>query len=110
VVLRAAGGPPELLRRTGVALGAMEQAPMQERTAQLGAGDSLLLYTDGLTEACASDGEMFGEARLEAALGSEPIESAEHLLRVVDQALNVFIQSTPLADDLTMLALRRLGD
>jgi GAF domain-containing protein len=108
LVLRGGGGPPERLTRTGVALGAMEQAPMQERTIQLGPGDSLLLYTDGLTEAGSSDGELFGEGRLEDALRSARIESAEHVLHVVEQALNAFIQSTPLGDDLTMLALRRL--
>ena len=108
-VLRGAGGAPEPLRRTGVALGAMEQAPMAERTLQLSPGDSVLMYTDGLTEAYASDGEMFGEQRLAAALQSEPMESAEQMLHTVEQALNDYIAPVPLGDDLTMLAIRRLN-
>jgi serine phosphatase RsbU (regulator of sigma subunit) len=46
------------LTRSGVALGAIEQAPMSERTIQLEYGDLLLLYTDGLTEAFSPEGEL----------------------------------------------------
>ena len=82
---------------------------MAERTLQLSPGDSVLMYTDGLTEAYASDGEMFGEQRLAAALQSEPMQSAEQMLHTVEQALNDYIASVPLGDDLTMLAIRRLN-
>lgn len=97
----------EKLTRTGVVLGAVEQAPMAERTIHLGNGDSLLLYTDGLTEAFSPDGEMYGDVRLVGALRAAHVDSASGLLEAVDAHLNDFLQAEPLADDLTMLALRR---
>jgi len=96
------------LTRTGIALGASENASMTERTIQIAPGDSLLLYTDGLTEAFSPDGDLFGEARLEQALRASQVASTDGLLKSVEDFLNEFIQSTPLGDDLTMLALRRI--
>ncbi len=96
------------LTRTGIALGAAENTSMTERTIQLAPGDSLFLYTDGLTEAFSPDADLFGEARLEQALRNNQIASTDDLIQSVEQSLNEFIQSTPLGDDLTMLALRRI--
>jgi serine phosphatase RsbU (regulator of sigma subunit) len=107
--LHEGDGKVEKLKRTGVALGAVEQAPMSERTIQLEHADCLLLYTDGLTEAFSSDGGMFGDKRLEEALESRQPGSADELLGIVEDNLNEFLGSAPLADDLTMLALRRTG-
>jgi serine phosphatase RsbU (regulator of sigma subunit) len=106
--LRQAELQIEKLTRTGVALGAVEHAPMSERTIRLAKGDSLLFYTDGLTEAFSPEDQLFGETRLAQALQSRQTSSADELLEAVEDRLNDFIQSTPLADDLTMLALRRL--
>ena len=106
--LHEKGRQVEKLKRTGVALGAVEHAPMSERTIQLEPGDHLLLYTDGLTEAFSADGELFGDTRLEQALLSRQSGSADDLLEMVEEALNHFLQAEPLSDDLTMLALRRV--
>ena len=46
----------ERLTRTGMALGVVEGAEIEQRTIQLAMGDSLFLYTDGLTEASSPDG------------------------------------------------------
>ncbi|HVN15852.1 MAG TPA: GAF domain-containing protein [Anaerolineales bacterium] len=93
------------LTRTGVALGAVEQLSMTEETIQIVPGDSLLFYTDGLTEAFSPEGDLYGEARLTNALRSGMVSSADELLESVEQSLNDFIQSQPLGDDLTMLAV-----
>jgi serine phosphatase RsbU (regulator of sigma subunit)/putative methionine-R-sulfoxide reductase with GAF domain len=96
------------LTRTGIALGASDNAAMTERTIQIESGDSLLLYTDGLTEAFSPEGEMFGETRLEQVLQTSQMTTTDDLLKSVEASVNEFIQSTPLGDDLTMLALRRI--
>jgi sigma-B regulation protein RsbU (phosphoserine phosphatase) len=70
--------------------------------------DSLLLYTDGLTESFNLEGEFFGEERLLAALNANRCSSASDLLDVVEGALLNFVQDMPPADDLTMLVLRRI--
>jgi serine phosphatase RsbU (regulator of sigma subunit)/putative methionine-R-sulfoxide reductase with GAF domain len=106
--VRSQGGQVEKLKRTGVALGAVEHAPMSERSIQMARGDSLLLYTDGLTEAFSPEGELFGDERLAEALQSRQPGSAEELLEMVEEPLNRFLQGIPLVDDLTMLAVRRV--
>jgi sigma-B regulation protein RsbU (phosphoserine phosphatase) len=98
----------EKLTRTAVALGVMEQPSMKERTISLAKGDTLLLYTDGLTEAFSPAGDLFGDIRLMDALKSIQEHSAEEVLLVVEERLNEFIDTIPLADDLTMLAVKRI--
>jgi GAF domain-containing protein len=106
-LLHSMDGSVQKLTRTGVALGAVEHAPMSERNIELGQGDSLLLYTDGLTEAFSPSGELFGEERLVGALQSHPMNSAGDVVNAVEEHLNEFLQATPLADDLTMLVVQR---
>jgi serine phosphatase RsbU (regulator of sigma subunit)/putative methionine-R-sulfoxide reductase with GAF domain len=104
------GTEVQKLSRTGIALGAAEGLTMSERRIQLQAGDSFLLYTDGLTEAFSPDGELFGDERLaEAALSGNQLDTCDELIAAVDKSLNEFIQTTPLGDDLTMLVVKRVG-
>jgi sigma-B regulation protein RsbU (phosphoserine phosphatase) len=98
----------EKLTRTGIALGASENANMSERTIQLTEGESLLLYTDGLTEAFNLEGDMFGEERLLRALGWQESASADDMIKAVESALDDFAGNAPPSDDLTMLAVRRI--
>lgn len=97
----------EKLNRTGIALGVIASDPMSERTIRLDSGESVLLYTDGLTEAFSADGDLFGESRLTKAIHSCKTDSAVTLLDVVESHLNDFLDSEPLSDDLTMLVVRR---
>jgi sigma-B regulation protein RsbU (phosphoserine phosphatase) len=102
-------GEIEKLTRTAVALGVLEQPSMQERTVTLAEGDTLLLYTDGLTEAFSPDGNLFGDSRLMDALHAiQSKHTADEVLVLVEHRLNEFIESVPLGDDLTMLAVRRV--
>ncbi|MDD2921995.1 MAG: SpoIIE family protein phosphatase, partial [Anaerolineales bacterium] len=100
-------GAIEKLTRTAVALGVVPQPNMKENTISLGAGDTLLLYTDGLTEAFSPIGELFGDERLMRSLQAIQPHSADEILMQVEERLNEFIESIPLGDDLTMLAIRR---
>src|SRR5581483_11918820 len=102
-----ADGQLEKLTRTGVALGVVESGLMSQKTIRLAAGESLLLYTDGLTEAFSPEGDLFGEERLLEAIRSDGASSASELLDKVEARVNEFMGARPPSDDLTMLAVRR---
>jgi sigma-B regulation protein RsbU (phosphoserine phosphatase) len=110
-----AGHNPPLLRRMdgtlqkvdrphGPVLGGAEDSRYEDGSVVLGGGDTLLLYTDGLTEAMNARGELFAEQRL-ARLVSEPHPSPQNLTRSVLQAVHTFQNGTPPSDDITLLAL-----
>jgi serine phosphatase RsbU (regulator of sigma subunit)/putative methionine-R-sulfoxide reductase with GAF domain len=100
-------GKLEILRRTGVALGVMEKAVMEERTIRLDAGDILLFYTDGLTEAFSPDGDIYGQERLYELVRSTKETALHGFLDGIEKSVDEFMGTAPAADDLTMLALKR---
>ena len=102
----ASGQSIEKLTRTAVALGVLEQPNMKERTISLAQGDTLFLYTDGLTEAFSFDGDLFGDVRLLDSLKSAQAQTADEVIVAVEDHLNEFIESMPLGDDLTMLVIK----
>lgn len=110
ILLRAGGGAPELLSAGGLALGFDEgpvfDAMLEETALDLGAGDLLALYTDGITEAANAAGEEFGRDRMLATLvGQENVP----LVRVVEKLNRYLRQFSALAsrnDDRTLLLVR----
>jgi len=101
-------GAVEKLTRTGIALGASEEARYEQRAIQLTDGDNLLFYTDGLTESFNNEGEFYGELRLTESIVINQCSSASQLMDVVEKSLLDFVQDMPPADDLTMLAVRKV--
>ena len=69
-------------------------------------GDTLFVYTDGVTEATNSDEVLFGEERLVEALNADPDARPEELLANVRKAIDDFVGDAPQFDDITMLSLR----
>jgi serine phosphatase RsbU (regulator of sigma subunit)/putative methionine-R-sulfoxide reductase with GAF domain len=105
--IRGVKGEVELLGRTGAALGVIEGAIYEARTFHLEPGDSLLLYTDGLTEAFSPEEELFGEERLRMTVQVNQTLPAQELLSAVETAVTYHMGSLPPEDDLTMLVVRR---
>jgi serine phosphatase RsbU (regulator of sigma subunit) len=68
----------------------------------------ILLYTDGLTEAFSPSGDMFGEVRLLDVIGTLKVNTAQEVISSIEECLNDFLETEPLADDLTMMAIRRV--
>ena len=102
-------GRMESLTRTGDCAWAHDgEHGHEERTIQLGKGDSILFYTDGLTKSFNIEGEFYGEGRLTEAITANQCSSAHELMDVVEKSLLDFVQDMPAADDLTMLVLRRV--
>ncbi len=104
--LMKADGGAEKLSRTAVALGVTETPNIMQKTLTLSKGDTLFLYTDGLTEAFASDGEQFGDDHLVDVLKSAQLQSVDEILFAVEEQLNGFIGDEPLGDDLTMMVIQ----
>jgi serine phosphatase RsbU (regulator of sigma subunit) len=98
----------ENLKKGGIALGVIEEAKYISHQLQIDEGDTLLLYTDGVTEAFSSSGEQFSEKRLIEALKVNSYGSATELLENLEDLINTFRKGEPPSDDLTMLALHRL--
>ncbi|HJR60863.1 MAG TPA: SpoIIE family protein phosphatase [Vicinamibacterales bacterium] len=109
--LRASGGaPPRPLDAIegGVALGIVEDATYEEGRLALVAGDLLLMFTDGVTEAINSRRELFSEARLYASLAGPDRPVLEIVATLIDD-VNAFAAGQPQEDDITVLALRYRG-
>ena len=108
--LRRAEGNFELLRyRHGRFVGVSGNARYENRELELHPGDRVFVYTDGVPEARAAGGEMFGEERLKAALNISPDCSPEEILRNVQNAVDAFVGDAEQYDDLTMMCLEYKG-
>jgi serine phosphatase RsbU (regulator of sigma subunit) len=106
-LVRRASGVIEPLTRTGTVLGLLEDPQMSETTITLGAGDAVVLYTDGVTEAWHPQrNEEYGVDRLTAAIATAPQKAGE-LLAHVEADLNAFTEGTPQQDDVTLLVLTK---
>lgn len=106
-LLLRASGAVEKLATGGIALAMFEQSTYESGHVRLDPGDALVMYSDGITEAEAPNGQMFEELGLEAAVRAVPGVSAGVLGRAVFAAVDHFRQGERLADDLTVLVLSR---
>jgi serine phosphatase RsbU (regulator of sigma subunit)/pSer/pThr/pTyr-binding forkhead associated (FHA) protein len=106
-LVRSSGDCVELEAR-GMVLGIIEQAVLQERTIDLKTGDVLCLYTDGVTEAHAPRGELFGEDRLRTTLITNRGSNAESIMKSVMNTVTSYTGDVPRSDDLTLLIVKYL--
>lgn len=110
LLVRADSGEVMELRTPGIALGAVDEDVFEDRETSLGPGDSLVLYTDGITEAFNGEAKMFGRARLAKLLQSHPHQTAADLARIVRDAVEDFVGDVPQSDDLALVVVRREPD
>jgi predicted ATPase len=121
----SAGHNPLILRRRGssqvsrhsakgVVLGSVFLKAMQdgleEQSLQLQHGDTVLLYTDGVTEAARPDDEQFGLDRLGGVVAKSETPDSGKLLADVLEELKEFCGERVWEDDVTLLGLRFLGN
>ena len=107
-VLLSADGKPAYEPPGGMPLGVFDDAKFGEREMQLKAGETLLVYTDGVTEAMNQARDLFGEERLLEALAQRASLSAEKLTECVVEKVEDFVQEAERSDDITLLAIKRL--
>ena len=108
-VLRGKNGELERLGRfPNLVVGGFEDFSYKSESAQLDPGDSLFLYTDGITEAFDAKDEAFGDERLEDSLVELYHDDAKTIIEGVYADLGEFIGDTTQSDDITMLVVKRL--
>ena len=106
--IQRANGDFELFKdRHGFVLAGMENARYREYELELGLGDTLFVYTDGVAEATDSANTLYGTDRMLEALNCGRNQVPEELLRYVKQDIDRFVGGAPQFDDITMLAIRR---
>ena len=103
--VRTADGVVEF-RATGMPLGLMPGMAYEEKTSEIGRGDSVLLYSDGIVEAHDPAGEMYGFPRLKADMATE-LAGTELLDELLDRLHAFTGRGWEQEDDITMVALRR---
>ncbi len=111
VVVRADGSAEQMPGTGGMALGiapdAVFSSNLTEKTITLSPGETLLLYTDGVSEAMNIDQEEFGTERLLRIFESGPPQSAQEAMIAIFDAVHSFAGEAPASDDITCLALHR---
>jgi sigma-B regulation protein RsbU (phosphoserine phosphatase) len=110
--------PPYHLSRAGVqqvpktggrVLGLLEETTYAGSRLVLGPGETLLLYTDGVTEALDPAEQFFSERRLESILTQINFASAREQIEYLTREITLFAADAEQADDITTLAIRFLG-
>ena len=107
----AASGPgPRLLaqlrEQRGPALGLYEDSVYRTVSYDVSVGDTVLLYTDGLTEVCDPAGREYGETQLLAAVGGHVGQDPAGLVQAVLHDVEGFADSDRFADDICLVAAR----
>jgi phosphoserine phosphatase RsbU/P len=105
-LVHRAGGTIQRLLPTSIALGMPWLGPIEVRDATLEAGDLLVLYSDGITEAESAHGVPFDESGLEDVLRQTDGETANRIVSQLFARIEAHIGEARVADDLTVLALR----
>ena len=104
------GGVPEFLKcETGTAAGVFEGAVFADEDLDLSPGDTVYLYTDGVTEAVNKDTELFSEGRLKEKLSSQREDPIKEIVEGTMRGIADFAQGMPQSDDITVVVLRYFG-
>lgn len=98
-----------LKERGGFVLAGMEGTIYRQKKMQMKCGDTLFLYTDGVTEANDENGSLYGEPRLLKLLNSRGITEPDKLANTVWSEIRDFQGKAEQFDDITMLALNYRG-
>jgi sigma-B regulation protein RsbU (phosphoserine phosphatase) len=94
------------LTATGIAIGALSDAEYTAATATLKAGDIIVLYTDGITEAENAQQDMFGEERLNEVIRACRKQPAEEIITTIIESVRTFTGGFAQSDDITLMVIR----
>ena len=113
----AGHNPPYILRKDGKLeklpnsdsgmLGVFDFLDFTDEYAQLGEGDMLMMYTDGIDEACNVKNEVFTDERMEQVLRDSKGLTCQAAIDKMLECVRAFASGAPQSDDITMMALKR---
>ena len=107
LIVHADGSSTVLPGTGGVALGVMSDVEYGERTISIAPGDTMVFYTDGVTEAINETNEEYGMERLQAVFASGPRQDAKAATVAVLDSVNDFAGTVSQFDDITCLVFHR---
>ena len=96
-------------RSKGAILGAVKGLPYEEGMFTMQSGEMLYLYTDGITEAMNSAGELYGEGRAIEELKACKEMTCQETLDTMRASVEQFVDGAAQSDDITQLAFRYMG-
>lgn len=105
-LLTHADGSQEYLKHSGIMIGAIPGMDWEEHTLEIKNNDSIVIYTDGVTEA-EGPGSMYGEKRLEQIAAECYDKKCEEIVTCVVKDIDRFTGDTPQSDDVTLMVLKR---
>ena len=120
IQLASAGHLPPIVRRgneaefighrqSGLPLGVLAEQKYESLAIPLHPGDSIVFYTDGVTEAMNSRSELFAKERVRQVIENGP-ESVIELIPALIDSVEAFSENLPQRDDICVIALRRTGE
>jgi sigma-B regulation protein RsbU (phosphoserine phosphatase) len=102
----AAGGVERLDQAGGPVVGLMPDCKYEQAQVSLGAGDVVVIYTDGISEAMNPSLEEWGEKRLAKVAGDATSLCAEAMIAKIMEGADAFAAGAPQHDDMTLVVLR----
>jgi phosphoserine phosphatase RsbU/P len=109
LVVRKAGAI-ESLAANSPPVGLIDSAEFEVCETTLAAGDGVVIYTDGVTEAQNAQGEFFGRQRLRQIVAEHHAESCQTLHEKIQSAVTAFTENAPQADDITLVVFEYWGE
>ena len=106
-LLRANGTIEELPMACNMIVGAFDDIEYKEDTLQLEHGDTLVMFTDGVTEAMNGAEQEFGVERLDNILSGMAGKGSQQIVEAVKAGVSDFVDDAEQSDDITMLVLKR---
>lgn len=94
------------LEKGGTVMGMLPDIPFEEGKLTLQPGETIVIYSDGVTEAENADGVMFGEERLRQAIGEGHTSAASQLIEKITQRVQSFAGEKPRDDDITLVVVK----
>ncbi|HMV28736.1 MAG TPA: SpoIIE family protein phosphatase [Anaerolineales bacterium] len=106
LVLHTDGSVERIPHSPGMAIGLWEPVTLDEKTVKLSSGDTLLLYTDGMTDCRDPQGDAFGLERIKDKLGELSKQSAQQICNTLLETLQNHQNGAKQDDDVTLVAVK----
>lgn len=106
-IIKADGTIHELPHSKNICMGVLEEYNYQADEYKLEHGDTIVTFTDGVTEACDTSDKLYGEARLETLLSTLANKTAEDIAIAINEDVAQHANGAEQSDDITILILKR---